>query len=568
MACGRFTSFLTRNLVFGCLVAALFSWQAEAAILTYPGTQPCNATLQACIDGAGTGDTVEIATNTPILEYLNITKSLVLRAAAGFHPVIGGNTGGIITATGSGMTDNFFTFQGITVYDGGITIYQGSTGTLTAKVLDTVLLAAATLSSAGISIADGGTIKVFGNVSFAISGNRITVPAYSGGQTQGVSVSFSNSKNATGTISNNVIVMGENHQGAAIDVYSNGSSLSIDVSGNTISGSNYDAGISVNQQSASGSVTARIADNLVTGQNGHVGSPGAIVAHADEGEMDVAVLNNTVAENMAGISIGGRDDLGALVKARVINNIVAFNAEMGLRIDSDFYSTTNNKYNLVFANKFNSYVPGPGTLTSDPLFVGNGNYRLRPDSPAIDKGTNAPSDGLSPTDLDGLSRVYGVTVDIGAYEYAVMTAPENQQYYTYTAAASPVWSPAPAHAQPLGIGSFEAGGTDIQVSTQIGPVSNPVDVYVGAAYLGFIGQLTPDIFILRPDNTFQHSSAGIVPWKTGVLKVDGALTGNIPASSFTPGFYQLYIAVTPTGKVSSYYIWQTGFFIPFFIQIM
>jgi hypothetical protein len=61
---------------------------ARAAILTYPG---CDATLQACIDGANPSgvDIIEIATNDRIDESLNISKGLTIRPASGFSPVIG-----------------------------------------------------------------------------------------------------------------------------------------------------------------------------------------------------------------------------------------------------------------------------------------------------------------------------------------------------------------------------------------------------------------------------------------------------------------------------------------------
>lgn len=567
MVCRGIVSFIAENLVLACLIASFSPCRAEAAILTYPGPAPCDTTLQACIDGAGTGDTVEIATNTMIPEHLDINKSLILRAAGGFNPVIGGETGGVIRARGSDVTDNFFTFQGITVQDGNIEIRHGSTGTLTVSFLDNDLLVFTGTQQPAISITDYCNTSVCGDVFFTISGNRMTVPS-STGLAEGISVSSAGSGHATGVIANNVIVMKGNASGAAIDVYNDSAVFSVEISGNTISGANYNAGISVNQQSENGSIAARITNNLVTGQNGHVGRSGAITVYGNEGEMDVSVLNNTVAGNREGIDVQGRFDQGAVVRARVINNIIAQSAETGLSLDSDFLRTIDNRYNLVFGNTFNSFVPGPGTLTLDPLFIGNGNYRLRPDSPAVNKGTNTPVDGLPSTDLDGLSRIYGAAVDAGAYEYATMTAPENQQYHIYPGAAFPVKSPAPAHAQPIGFGSFVADGTDIRLSVDVGPLSNPVDVYIGAAYLGIIGQLQADIFILRPDNTFQHSSAGVVPWKADVSEVGDTLTGNIPATSLPPGFYQFYFAVTPTGRVSTYYIWQSGFFIPFFVQTL
>ncbi|HWR88774.1 MAG TPA: choice-of-anchor Q domain-containing protein [Dissulfurispiraceae bacterium] len=569
MVCRSIATFRAISLILGCLVVPVSLLPVEAAILTYPGSPPCNSTLQACIDGAGTGDTVEIGTNEAIEEHLDMTRSIVLKAAAGFKPVIGGQTGGIIRFRGPDGADNFFTFQGITVRDGNIDITHGSIGTLTVIVSDNDFLVFTGTQQSGISVSDycyNNTSARCGDLLFLVSNNRMTVPS-SADQTEGISVSSTGSGHATGVIQNNDITMRGNHQGAAIDVYNGGTILSVDVSGNTVSGTNYNGGIVLFQTSAAASTTARITNNLVTGQNGNVGNSGAIAVYGSSGELDVAVMNNTVAGNNDGISVDGRHDLGAVVRARVTNNIIVNSTREGLSLDSDFVRTIDNRYNLVFGNKFDAYVPGLGTVTSDPLFVGNGNYRLRPDSPAVNKGLNTPVDGLPSTDLDGLSRIFGGTVDIGAYEYAVMTAPENQQYHTYAASASPVRSPAPAHARPLGIGSFAAGGSDIRLSVDVGPLSNPVDVYIAAAYLGIAAPPQPDIFILKPDNTFQNSSVGVVPWKTGITEAVEALTGNIPITSLPSGFYRFYVAVTPVDSTSTYYIWETGFFIPFFIII-
>jgi GH43 family beta-xylosidase len=74
----------------------------------------------------------------------------------------------------------------------------------------------------------------------------------------------------------------------------------------------------------------------------------------------------------------------------------------------------------VFANAVVSYsnvqygYQGEGNISSDPKFVGNGDYHLKQISPCIDSGAsdNAPS-----TDIEGNSRPKGGGYDMGAYEY-------------------------------------------------------------------------------------------------------------------------------------------------------
>jgi hypothetical protein len=58
---------------------------------------------------------------------------------------------------------------------------------------------------------------------------------------------------------------------------------------------------------------------------------------------------------------------------------------------------------------------GAGNFTSDPMFVGTGDFHLQVGSPCIDTGTNqAWMTGA--LDLDGLPRIAGASVDMGAYE--------------------------------------------------------------------------------------------------------------------------------------------------------
>ena len=60
---------------------------------------------------------------------------------------------------------------------------------------------------------------------------------------------------------------------------------------------------------------------------------------------------------------------------------------------------------------------GANNIADDPAFVdlAGGNLRLQPNSPCINAGRNAVTQGS--VDLDGLRRIAGGTADIGAYEF-------------------------------------------------------------------------------------------------------------------------------------------------------
>src|SRR3954469_17943578 len=74
------------------LVSALLPIGVSATTRTWPGSAPCAGTLQACVDGATSGDRIEIATSAPIAEDISLyNRSLTLTAADGFAPTFGTN---------------------------------------------------------------------------------------------------------------------------------------------------------------------------------------------------------------------------------------------------------------------------------------------------------------------------------------------------------------------------------------------------------------------------------------------------------------------------------------------
>lgn len=147
----------------------------------------------------------------------------------------------------------------------------------------------------------------------------------------------------------------------------------------------------------------------------------------------VLVANNTVFANGSatvggGIVVGTGDSPGSvsLTHTKVINNIVVHNPRSSIRqycypnvaCIGDGNLVANN---VVYGNgrKIEMLVgKDTGTISQDPMFVdfrpdGKGDYRLRKGSPAIMRGLAASA---PLTDIEGVHRPRGPSVDIGAYQ--------------------------------------------------------------------------------------------------------------------------------------------------------
>ena len=74
---------------------------------------------------------------------------------------------------------------------------------------------------------------------------------------------------------------------------------------------------------------------------------------------------------------------------------------------------------------------GPGNITSEPLFLdpASGDFHLQSNSPCINAGN--PSVVPANLDLDGVPRVTGGTVDIGAYEFQAATSLISHDWLRY-----------------------------------------------------------------------------------------------------------------------------------------
>ncbi len=224
---------------------------------------------------------------------------------------------------------------------------------------------------------------------------------------------------STARVANNVVNVIGCGQGDAIHVLNGpGETLTADVIGNVVDATNTNVGIMLRNflQTAGSVLVVRAINNVVSGQLNEAGAPGAIVVSADGFEhIDATILNNTLAYNEIGLLVSARTDLGASIDGVVANNVVAFGR---FAIDSNVTATEH--HNLIFPDPSDEepFVPGPGTIIADPLFVSASDFHLTGSSPGINRGDNAAVPGDITSDVEGNPRVQLGVVDMGAYEAA------------------------------------------------------------------------------------------------------------------------------------------------------
>jgi hypothetical protein len=384
---------------------------ATSATLTFPSASSCNTTLQACIDSASPSDIVEVATSSPVGEDLFIDKSLTLRAAAGFSPVL--DDVASVVLYNSETKSNSIVFEGFTLNLGFVQATQRSALPFDVRVRNNVFTDTYNDRSA-IEI-ENGFEGPYGVVTFDISDNVITIPdAYFA--INAIAVNGGHTTTTQGTIRNNKIVQLGGGQSSGIFVANNFSELKVDVIGNHVSGANMNSGISF-FQFGDGMADIRIVNNFVEGQVDEAGQPAGIGIAATEGDTEFLILNNTVVNSEHGIAISGDSQVGATWSGVVANNIVANMSEWGITIDDP--TTVVNEHNLVFNADDNYFIPGPHTLFVDPEFVGSSDYHLMPGSPAQNAGNNARMPLDIHSDIEGSPRIQGWAVDLGAYEIDV-----------------------------------------------------------------------------------------------------------------------------------------------------
>ena len=384
---------------------------------------PANfATIQAAINAASDGDTVLVApgTYTESIDFLGKAIAVESAQGPGGTTIDGGSQATVVSfhsgESRAAVLQGFTIQHGVTTTQGGGIEIFGASPTVSGNVIANNQAGG---DGAGIDVQSGG--NPLRTSSPLITGNTITgnseIPGWSGGAGGGISMN-----GATGAeVIGNTITHNQNDSGGAMNLVGAGT-----ISDNMMSGNTSNSGGAIWIVNG---FTGLIAQNVIVGNTSH-GPGGGIFFSPASGSGGALLVSNTIADNQAvGNSGSAVYAAGWSSQWQLFNNVLQGAGTSTVECDTDpsdgpprldhsdvFGAGT------VLAGTCGSMLGTSGNISADPRFVGGGNYRLLSGSPAIDAGNNSAL-SLPAADFDGLPRISGGVVDIGAFEFQQSGAP-------------------------------------------------------------------------------------------------------------------------------------------------
>jgi subtilisin family serine protease len=159
---------------------------------------------------------------------------------------------------------------------------------------------------------------------------------------------------------------------------------------------------------------------------------------------------------------------------------------------------------------------------------------------------------------------------IDAVSALVMSVPTDRESWPYPPIETPDPGDDPSKAKPVAVGSIAIGGSMLSIKVVLNQFTASVDIwgaYTRTADPAKVYVLNPDgttFTVLSMDKIVNALSTGIPPegaepWKKNDLGPTDEDLLNIPVSAIPPGTYNIFLLVTPTGSLDSYYLWITYF---------
>jgi hypothetical protein len=383
---------------------------AEAFTRTWPsGTAPCNTSLQACIEGSAAADTVLVASNDVIAASVFVHKPFVLRAAAGYRPVIGAGfaISGNVNSAGSWS----WQVEGFELQQGFIALnVQG--GTQANVVVRGNRVLSDISGAAEISIVKNSAIST--TINYEIARNQLDYNwnTFDGALRAALQVLDAGSGTSSGRISENrVFARGSQSIGILVSTSDRGHRT--EVLGNHVLGGRAGS-IFLRQGNlvavTGGSLTALVLNNVVRSIVPGSHQADGIKVDAYDGALNLTALHNTVVDAFNGIDVFV--DATATAGGEIGGNLFAYLTSAGLQ-RSGGASAISDSDNLFFQS---SETPSTAGLSATSVFADPmlksvpGDPHLRPGSPAIDHLVAAPleevlaTNNLPRVDGDGLRR--------------------------------------------------------------------------------------------------------------------------------------------------------------------
>jgi hypothetical protein len=497
-----------------CLLPGLA--MAGATIHYWPGAAPCNTTLQACINAAANGDTVRIATSTPIAESINLyNRSIELSSAPGQRATFASGRW-ISVTTAAIQGDQTVTLRGLHLTNGYINTSYSGVGTGRYDYSGLVLTQTSTApTNLRVEARNGTTVEArvydtrvrgqprhlnAGLIELAALGATLNADAY-----------YNRVENPAAIAADGA--------GILVDVNTAGTAGAgrYRLHGNHALGGFTRSGIFVSEGLASttpSSFDARVYNNVVVCADAAGADAGSGIGFTVyNGSMSAQAVNNTVTRCNYGISatqwFGG--GAGAEISGLAKNNLVV--GTRGLTFTTALTPSLTNDYNLLNVSN-NTATLGANTITAAARLVSLAAPRLRADSPAIAAADSATLglglilNGLPTNDADGLRRYKGNTTDdpdIGAYEHGDQSLLHVARAGTLSNHITTIDSPLlnnQAAANPLATPHWNGSGSGV-------PNDKPLGIYYGASFWRLFNEdTTTDMPLNAAFNLFLPAAGG------------------------------------------------------------
>lgn len=395
-----------RMLLFTALLIAA---DAQAFTRSWPSAAaPCNTTLQACVDGSAATDTILVGSNAVIAESVIVNKPFVLRAAAGYRPIIG--AGFVISGTVNAAATWTWQVEGFELQQGFIALsIQG--GTTANVVVRNNRVLSAISGASEISVFKSSAVAT--TVNYDLSQNQLNYywDTFDGALRAALQVLDSGAGNSSGRIRENLITA-SGSQSIGILVNTQDRTHRTEVLGNQVQGG-HSGSIYLRQGSlisaTGGNLTGLVLNNVVRSIVPGSRQADGIKVDIYDGTSTLTALHNTVADAFNGIDI--YVDAAATSSGEVGANLFAYLTSAGLQRSGS--TGISDRDNLFFQSSETPATPGLSATSvfADPMLKSvPGDPHLRPGSPAIDPLTAVPleavlsANNLPSTDGDGLRR--------------------------------------------------------------------------------------------------------------------------------------------------------------------